>query len=234
MPKNPRSKETNVAIIVAAIGLAGTVIAALLGSPLLTRLAEKPTPTVTVVSPENSTLVFNADFEDSNTTGFGFFSGDWKLAKDRSNNVLETDASTLGPDDYAIAFFGPTDFSNGVIELKVKFEQTVSLYVIFRLQQGSKYMLYLNGEHAILGFDGSSLDEVFTPLLDNTTRYLSPALDVWYTIRIEAQGNQFTVFMDGNKLFTGADNHIQSGSLQFMVGSGIVMFDDIKVWSVEQ
>lgn len=236
MPNKSSSKGTNVAILVALIGLAGTVITALLSSPLLTRLLESPTPE-TAVPLGDTKLVFSEDFEDGTASGFGFISDNWTVAKDRSNKVLAADSTSYSSDQFTVATFGPTDFSNGVIEFKLKYEKIGGFYTNFRLSEGAQYILYLNGKEDLmsLAYNSQAQDWTFTLFSDDSFQSFSAQTDVWTTVRIEAQGVQITIYLDGNKLLTGNDARLQRGRLQFSMDYGTkVMLDDIKVWSFDQ
>ena len=235
MSKTSSKKEINVAILVALIGLAGTVIAALLGSPLLTRLLESPTPEIATPLGE-AKLVFSADFEDGTASGFGFISDNWTVARDKSNKVLQADATSFTPDQFTVATFGPTDFSNGVIEFKLKYETIGCFYTNFRLREGAEYIFYLNGAEGLvsLAYNNQAQDWALTVFSEDTLQSFSAQTGVWYSVRIEARGTQITAYLDGNKLFTGDDARLQSGRLQFSMDPGAkVLLDDVKVWTFE-
>ena len=234
MSKKSPKKETNVAVLVALIGLAGTLIAAALSSPLLLKLLEKSS-TETATPPRSAQRVFSEDFEDGTASGFGFANNEWKVEKDKSNTVLGVDSTSYSDEQFATATFGPTDFKNGVIEFRIKYEQIGGFYTIFRAHDDASYVFYLTPSQTILGYKDKAQNWSLTPISNNTVRGFSTQTGVWYTVRIEAQDTQITVSMDGNKLFTGDDSRLQSGGLEFVMDYGTkVLLDDVNVWSFDQ
>ena len=236
MPKKPSKTGTNIAIVVALIGLAGTVITAVLSSPLLTKMFERP-PTQTAAPTENGTMVFSEDFENDAASGFGFASDNWTIAKDQSNHVLMADSTSYTADQWTAASFGPANFSNGIIQFKLKYEHLGGFYTSFRLQQGRNYFIYLNGKEGLLSLAYNSKEQNWdATLFDNTPIYsFSYQAGVWYDIKIEARGAQVAVYVDGNKLLAGSDSRLQSGSLEFSMDNDTkVLLDDVKVWTFDQ
>jgi hypothetical protein len=239
MPKKATNKEVKIAIIIALIGLTGTIITAVLNSPLLIKWVENTpmnTPSEqTAASPENSSLVFSEDFEDGSASGFGFANKEWTVEKDKSNKVLEVDSTSYPEDQWAYATFGPTDFSSGIIEFKIKYEKVGGFYTIFRANDDAYYVFFLTPSQTILGYKDKAQNWSFTPFSSNTRRDFSTQTGIWYTVRVEARGTQITVFMDKNKLFSGDDSRLQNGRLGFMMDYGTkVKLDDVNVWVFEQ
>jgi len=232
MSKTRSKKEVNTAVIIALIGLVGTVIAALISSPLLLKLFERQ-PIETVITNGNNVLVFSEDFEDGTTSGFGFSDDNWTIGKDKSNNVLVAD--TTVSQAYAICSFGPTDFSNGMIEFKIKYEELGGFYTVFRLKDMAEYIFYLTPHQAILGYNSKAQDWKMTPFGDDSIKSISIQTGIWYPVQIEIQGTNIAAYFDGNRLFTGEDSRLQKGSLQFNMDEGTkVMLDDVKVWSSDR
>ncbi len=229
-------KGMNVAIIVAIIGLAGTIITALANSPVLLELL-KNSPTETDVPLDEAQRIFGADFEDGKTSGLSFHIEDWAIVKDKSNKVLEVDTTSY-PDDafLTVATFGPADFNNGVLEFKIKYEEIGGVYTDFRLRNMAKYSLYLNGKGGNVSVSYNSDAQGWKPtLLPDSIIPFSFQTGVWYTVRLEAQGTYFTVYIDGNKLFTATDENQEYGGLEFNMDPDTkVLIDDIQVWSLDQ
>ena len=89
MPKTKRQKMDQ-AIVIALIGLAGTIIAALLASPIIgVWLAKTPTAEAANTSSRTQELVFDNDFEDGEVTGFYISSDEWQVIKDGGNPRLK-------------------------------------------------------------------------------------------------------------------------------------------------
>jgi hypothetical protein len=240
MPNNKR-KKMDTAVIVAIIGLSGTVIAALFSSPVLIALLERKTPTAppTETSPTDGdrVLVFSQDFEDDTTSGFAFDEGDWKIIRDKSNKVLEGIADVSTPDIYPSATFGPSDFADGVVEFKIKFNQFTndeSASLHFRYTNQATYSVLFMQDNIGLGYRDMQIGGNFVPLSEETYRPFNLAVGTWYGIRLEARGDRFSLYVDGNRLFSASDNRLQRGRLIFAIAPGFkVTMDNVKVWSSE-
>jgi len=239
---NKKSKiDTNV--VIAVIGLIGTIVAGLLASPLLPKWLgqeEEPstTPVVTtvVVTSEVSgevpmvrkeSLIFSNDFETGTTSGFAFNSNEWQVTKEKNNPLLEL--SGQGSDS-TTAIFGPNDFTDGYIRFRVNFQHFDGFQMRFRSAgNGEAYGLLMNplSGAVILGY-GNGLELVE---LENGNRPFGFNEDVWYDVKVEIAGAQMTVWVDENKLLVGTDLRLQKGGLQFYaLGDSTVWVDDVEVW----
>lgn len=245
MPKEERDKKDN-SLTIAIIGLIGTIIAAALGSPLLISLIERNQATATspaVATTEvpvgvtseptvgnNQILIFREDFDSDNISGFAFEHGQWRVGKDRSNQVLEGNADTPG----AAATFGPSDFSNGIIEFFIRVDQFTSEAAInFRSSDRAAYSLTFMQNHVSLGFRDTDNGKTFEPFSNNTSRSLVFDQGIWYLIRIEARGSQIVVFIDNNRIFSASDTRLKVGGLSLFLDPGYqAAFDDVKVWEL--
>jgi hypothetical protein len=245
-------------LIIAIIGLVGTLIAAALGSPLLVELiknkqaTETPPGIVTEAPADNTespdintpppsfteqTLIFSENFDNEKTSGFAYDGGQWQVGKDKSNKVLEGDSTSVSLGAVARAIFGPSDFSNGIIEFRIRInqfgnEETANLS--FRYTNQSEYSLAVMQNLAILGYRDSQNDWHLEPFSDETLRPFTFEEGVWYLVRIEARESQFSVFIDNNRLFNASDERLQKGGLEFALNPGyLVMFDDVQVWELK-
>jgi hypothetical protein len=243
--KMGKNKALDTAIIVAIIGVIGTIIAAILGSPWFGNLIKTPTATATVPTstgpvtatsttlPTNTTLVFQEDFEDEAASGFAFGVGTWEIVKDKSNHVLQVTADTPSQTVLADAVFGPADFASGIIEFKLKFIQPGKVYLNFREQDGPGYYLLLDtvGGQIVLGYKSPGVNG----LIDYAALAAQPATfqtGTSFRIHIEVRGEQMTVSVDNNRIFSASDPRLLLGRLTFTASSGTVAsFDDIQVWS---
>jgi hypothetical protein len=239
MSPNNRTKKSKLSptVIIALIGLAGTVITALLTSPVLIELIKKSSATetlagVTAVPPANATLVFDKDFEDGVVSGFAFRSGDWEMTKDKSNRVLEFTAT--GPEaPAAVAYFGSPDFSDGVVEFRVRFITLFGMYFDFRQQDDAVYVLSLDPDSKVVLWAVNAV-EAFYAVGPDTSQPFTFQKDVWYTVRLEARGERVTVNIDGNRILSGSDARLASGRIRFALQpNAVVYLDDVKVWSFE-
>lgn len=243
MPKEERTKDRS--MLIAIIGLVGTLIAALLGSPVLVELLRNnqgtETPTAVVTQPPGSTesvvtqtpalteqvLIFQENFDNDNVSGFAF-AGNWQVGKDKNNQVLESS----GP---GTATFGPSDFTNGVIEFRVKMQENsgnAMAAVNFRDNGQASYALTFSENQLVLGYrENNGPVQAFG---SDTTRALVFENGAWYLIRIEVRGQQMIVFVDNNRIMSASDNRLRKGGLDFSVDTGMqAAFDDIRVWELK-
>jgi len=254
----PKEKKDNSGLTIAIIGLVGTLVAAALGSPLLVELIKNKQATETppgVVTEEpagntevpdidtpspgftEQTLIFSENFDTEKASGFAFDGGQWQVGKDKSNKVLEGDSTSVSPGEVARAIFGPSDFSSGIIEFRIRINQfgnEETADIRFRFTDQSTYSLAIMQDLAILGYRDSRNDWYLEPFSGETSRPFTFEESVWYLVRIEARGSQFSVFIDNNRLFSASDEHLQKGGLEFAINPGyLVMFDDVQVWELK-
>ena len=239
---------------IAIISLIVTLIAAVLGSPVLVewiksqQVPETPIAVITQIQPNDTESpasatplpeftkqvpIFHEDFENDKVSGFGY-EGEWLVAKDKNNQVLRgsAEAGTLSK-----ATFGPSDFHNGIIEFRIRIEQFSSDHDIsigFRITGQSMYSLSFQPNKIILGFrdrdDGMSL----VPFSNETSRALVFEPNTWYLIRIEARGTELIVYIDNNRIISADDERLSKGGLRFGLGAGTqAYFDDVNVWELK-
>jgi len=257
MSKETKGKKDN-AMTIAIIGLVGTLVAAALGSPVLVELiknrqATETPPGVETEAPAGNTeapnidtpppslteqtLIFSENFDTEKASGFAFDGGQWQVGKDKSNKVLEGDSTSVSLGEVARAIFGPSDFGSGIIEFRIRInqfgnEETANLS--FRYTNQSEYSLAVMQDLAMLGYRDSHNDWYLEPFSDETSRPFTFEEGVWYLVRIEARGSQFSVFIDNNRLFSANDSRLQKGGLEFALNPGYqAMFDDVQVWELK-
>lgn len=250
MPKEEKEKKDN-AMTIAIIGLIGTLVAAALGSPVLVELikdnqATETPPSSTQIPPTSAptpafteqSIIFSEDFENEKVSGFSFDGGEWGIGKDKSNKVLEVDSTSLSPGAVARAIFGPSDFSNGIIEFQIRIDQFVgndaTADLFFRHTNQSTYSLAIMQDFIIFGYRDSQNDWYLEPFSEETSRPFSFETGVWYSIQLEARGTQFTVSIDDNRIFNVSDADLDKGGLEFSLNPGFqVKFDDVNVWELK-
>lgn len=260
-----RRKKLDTAVLVAIIGVMGTVIVGILNSSLLIKMVEQTTaaptvpPTIAVIPtavmptavpaitqfsitttdtpiPEGLQQVFKADFEDGSASGFGIESGDWKVEKDQANHVLQgTGTGDITP--AAIAIFGPSDFSDGAVEYRIKFKTTSpGSYFDFRLEYNKgSYVLYFDpvGQTVVLATNmRDNNDWQFAEVTPGTTRSFSIQQDTWYKVHLDIKGERLSIKIDGNQIFSASDSRLKQGQMRFTLDpNAIVDFDDVIVWT---
>ena len=246
MPQEDNKKGNSITI--AIIGLIGTAITAIFGSPVLVewirtrQVTATPPAIVTQVPAENTdvpvsitplpnfteqVLIFQEDFDSDTVSGFAY-QGNWQVVKDKNNRVLES----KGP---GTTIFGPSDFTNGIIEFRVQIQESGSgatTVVNFRDSGNRGYALAFSENQLVLGqHEGNSPVQAFS---DETTRSLVFQMDAWYLIRLEVRGPEIIVFVDNNRIMSARDELLSKGGLSFSVDADMqAVFDDVKVWELK-
>lgn len=244
MPKVEKKKINekkgfDTAVIVAVIGLIGTLVVGILNSPLVIKLLTPSsiiTPTVISPPANGGQLIFSEDFEDDVASGFAFETGKWKIVKDKSNLVLQGIATeTVAP--AAKAYFGSNDFSDGMIEFRVKFLRSPGIYLDFRFQgeTGGDVLNFSPDYQAILlatnAFENGNWN--FSAISPNSNQSFSIQQNIWYKVQLGLKGEQMTVNIDGNHIMSESDSRFTKGRMRFALEpNATVELDDVKVWSV--
>jgi len=240
-----KGKGMNTAIVVAIIGVIGTLLAALISSPWFGDLVKpSPVPTTEVpvttgpttegatAVPTNTTLVFQEDFEDQTLNGISPTAGTWEIVKDKANYVYQVTANMPSQNVLAEAVFIPADFASGIIEFRLKFIQPGKVYLNFREQGGPGYYLLIDSAGQVaLGYESPGANGWIEYAAINSQPFTIQT-GTSYLIHIEARGEQMTISVDGNHVFSATDTRLIMGRLTFTATNGTVAsFDDIKVWS---
>jgi hypothetical protein len=230
---NPK-KGIDTAIIVAIIGLIGTLTVGILNSQVIIKLLDRSsaTPAETALSTSGAQLVFNEDFEDNIASGFAFESGNWEIVNENSNFVLKGIATDPIP-LVANAYFGPNDFSDGTIEFRVKFLQLYGMDLDFRTQDnGETYVLALSPDYQTIVLATNTVengDWLFSP---NRKFPFTFKQNIWYYIQFEIQGDQMALNIDSNRILSMSDSRFKKGRIRFaLVPGAVIELDDVKVWS---
>ena len=182
-----------------------------------------PTPT--------GKLVYSENFEDGFAHEFTYNGGSWNVIDDGTGNkVLELKPEA--PHDNAS--FGPTVFSDGVIEYRFKVinGDNPLLQFNFRMNPAiaSDYLvLYNPGSLSLLYQDPvTGWGPVEASSGNGTSQFGNGE---WITIRVEAFGQQIKLFAGGNLVTRDLDSRSKSGMLFFTAyPNSDILFDDIKVW----
>ena len=238
-----KNKGSNAVIIVAIIGLIGTIFAAMLSSDWFGELIKRPTPTVLATIPPPGTtvgptlpsgtmLIFEEDFEDTTASGIAYGAGTWEIVKDKANHVLQVRADTPSQAVLADAVFGPSDFASGIIQFGLKFITQGKVWINFRELGGPGYYLLLDAVDGqiSLGYKSPGANGLFdyAGLVANPATFQT---ETWYLVHIEVRNDQMIVFVDNNRVFSASDGRLLLGRLTFTASQGTVAsFDDIRVW----
>lgn len=184
-------------------------------------------------------LLFSENLDDGYADGFTFQSGGWKVVDDNTGNkVLEMTSTTC----CANGLFGPSNISDGIVELRYKVisadyqAQHHVATVGFRLKTSTgnftSYALIYEpdgfGLRLIYQENGGEWQPVERSSGGGSIQTQEGS---WITLRVEFQGNNIKVFVNGEPFITAQDSRAKEGAL-ILGANGVVtvQFDDIKVW----
>lgn len=236
--KKNEKKKLDTAIIVAIIGLIGTLAVGILNSPLIIKLLDRaPTPStlaLTDLPPNAGQLIFAEDFDDNAVSGFAFELGEWGIVKEKSNFVLKGTATGFDT-PAAEAYFGPNDFTDGIIEFKCRFLKPIGLYMDFHFQ-GEKggHFLNLSPAYESVFLAAITFQTGENPVSIISSQSFTFQQDIWYKVWLELQENQMTLNVDGNRILSASNSRFETGRMRFTLDPGtVVELDDVRVWSLK-
>ena len=190
-------------------------------------------PSLTVEPSKYNNLSFSEDFENG-TKDFEIDggSGSLKIVDDGTGNkALElSDAGTSS----LLVTFGPKNIANYVIEYRVKivslddkqYDSGIANLILRYTKWGGPFYVFS-----------------FDPFHQNSSFYYYPPYEKigeapsrivtgqWYDIRVEIDGENLDVSIDGVQVIQTTDSRLNSGGLGFQIYSNTTTyFDDVKIW----
>ena len=239
--RTDKGQRFDTAIIVAIMGLIGTLVVGILNSPLLIKLLDRvpasPTPARMNIPPDAGQLLFSEDFEENAASGFAFETGKWEIIKDGSNYVLQGIA-TESDTPAAKAYFGSNDFSNGIIEFRVKFLQPFGLYVDFHYQaETGGHVLHLSPTYQSLFLATNVFENGrwnYSVISSESSQSFTFQPNSWYKVQLESRGDEITLNLDGNRILSVSDSRFDKGRIRFALEPDTILeLDDVMVWSLK-
>lgn len=232
MSKN-KSKKLDKAIVIALIGLAGTVLAALIASPVFEKFfSSTPVPETTGEQEAVSDRIFWEDFENGHFSGLSITTQEWQVMDYEGGSILEVSGTDTGNTTVS---FGTNDFSDGSIQFRLLFKNFGGFILTFRSNADVEtYTLYLapRSSEIKLGYGGAANGWNLEAFEDGI-RSFDFTENVWYEVKLEANGDQFTLWVDNKKLLTARDERLRQGKTEFAVQyEGTVLLDDIAIYQL--
>jgi serine/threonine protein kinase len=247
LPKFEGNKEEIEKLAVSTTAMAQTETVSIeqptqVQSPEPTKTAS-PTPWMTIPNKDDqletsnsttdqSSILFEEDFEDGKTQQITYISGNWQIIEDESgNNVFEMDNSNSS--GYPGFILGAPEWSNYKIQFRMKIigagnGQTI---IHFRRRNDNAYYA-ISIDARNVNFNYTQDDDPWHLI---TSRENSLSKETWHWIRIEANGMEFQVFIDDTSLIYTDDTRFDSGNVHFFCGpNSHVQLDDIQVISLDE
>ena len=164
------------------------------------------------------------NFEDGVADGWTTYFSTWEVVEDESSNYIWRGT---GPDDYPQAWL-TKDWTDFAFQTRVRIRNG-GVLICTRAQGGSSfYNAYLpdGGTVSLAKYS----DGDYTVYL--TTDY-QIYRDTWYLTRVEVEGAEYRLYIDGELVATHVDydSPLLQGGIGFYMGGGdTIEFDDIRVW----
>jgi hypothetical protein len=277
-------KNNNVLIIIAIIGVVGTIVAATIGAignynteklrqeAELTRIAlissaaqggatqivlqstantptELPAPinknlTATPDTKISKTpivsnfVLFEENFEDGRAQEFNYISGDWKIVEENTGNkVYEIDNTSVSGFSSGLKF-GSSSWQNYEIQYRVKMLNLIGNAV-------PEFLLSFRYNNSSTGYvqnlQPSSEVIDLVPVISGqwqeggVSRHYKYSPNIWYNIRIIAQGSEIQIYINDILLIDKTDSQAKAGGINIEIGPGArIQIDDIRVIALDE
>ncbi|HXQ39069.1 MAG TPA: family 16 glycoside hydrolase, partial [Anaerolineales bacterium] len=199
-----------------------------------------PTPVTPTPESEIGQLVFDENFDDGIANEITPNNTKWKIVDDsQGGKLFQVDGKPGSGEDWYGFSLASTTIADGTIEYKIRvldYELSSGGSVLcgFRGFPGGSYLFELAvGTKSVFMHHQHKAGANYTwSLLDNATAPYILDKNVWYEVRIDIKGNEFTVYIDDKKALTATDDRIKSGNIGFgTLPNTVAQFDDIRVWA---
>lgn len=205
-------------------------------TPTITKTATRTltrTATYTSTPILPGTMLIDENFEDEFSQGFVVSRGLWRYETEEDGNVVWAAETTGG---YATIDFGELFWRNYSVEYRVKFIDigagVPGATLSFRYGCTNQ-----GGCDAYIQSLSPYWDAISLEIMEDSSGWqrmnqveLNVRTDVWYTVRVLAQGENLQVFLNDNLTLNYRDDRIAYGGLQLGVGPNTyAQFDDIRV-----
>ncbi|WP_168119535.1 S-layer homology domain-containing protein [Paenibacillus sp. HB172176] len=181
----------------------------------------------TPLASDLNNVLYNDDFEDGNTTGWTSNGGNWSVAADDSNALVQK-SSTTGLLTAGDAW---TDY---VYEAQVKVPITnANAGIVFRaLDNKNFYMYRVNASNQKLELY-KCVGGVMTMV---SSTLITAVSNQWYALKVIVQGNTITGYLDGERKveWTNPEAELTAGKIGFRTTSAGAAFDNVLVTGIKQ
>lgn len=193
-----------------------------------------PTATPTPVSTSTPDLVlakkaatlFEQDFESGTALGIFDDYGNWSLSIDNAGSHVFCNKISK---DWQSFKFGSDTWTDYAVEARVEFLEenaNPSAEVYARIDSSMDgYRATLNQGWAGLGY--------YPPATTLGGLSITTHPNTWYTLRVEAAGNEIKLYIDDKLIADGIDNRSLKGSAGFAAGPNTkACVDNLRIWAL--
>jgi len=182
--------------------------------------------------------LFCDDFDDGVITIWQALTG--SCAWLESGGVLST--ANSGSEQWCIQYVGDQSWDNYILEAKVKGNSGVDKVLVFRIQDANNYYaVNLRSDYPSPGIDQIAFDKMENGiyLADVYTVDFPSGNGIWYPVRIDCEGDNFSVFVNGQLIleYTDSNNPFLTGGVGMACWTGYhgtcdISFDNIQVMGI--
>jgi hypothetical protein len=180
-----------------------------------------------VLAKKTATL-FEQDFESGIALGIFDDYGNWSISIDNTGNHVFCNKISK---DWQSFKFGLDTLTNYAVEARVEFpeenaNQSAEVYARINSSMDG-YRATLNQGWAGLGY--------YPPATSLGGSSIITRANTWYTLRVEASGNQIKFYINDQPIANGIDNQGLKGSAGFAAGPNTkTCVDDLRIWALTQ
>lgn len=176
-------------------------------------------------------VLFEEDFEDGAAETFNYLSQNWQVLADEAGNMVLEGDNTPGHDDGLGAGFGSRDWTDYAVSYRLRIlNSNGDAWLNFR-NTTSWYVQRFSVRHQHLGLYYAPEGGPWQPIREPA---FPAQRNVWYQVRVEAQGETIRIYIDGQLVIEQAGALVIPGDLAIggLPGSHL-QFDDIQVIALD-
>ncbi len=174
----------------------------------------------TIDMPSLGTALYDEDFEDGKADGLLYIGEEWKVVDDeKGNKVYEmVNGGGIG--------IGSETWTDYVLEYRLRILDGDRAGSSVRNTNGTQ-----SHSSQILSSTYNSVELAIVPLGDPPQAFskdFNIQKNIWYQVRVEAEGESIRVYIDGKLVVEASDPRIRAGHIN-LGGDARAQFDDIRV-----
>jgi transcriptional regulator with XRE-family HTH domain len=185
------------------------------------------TPTVRPASLPTPSILFEDSFEEGDLSQWDNRNSIGSIVGDESNHILRLENAF---DDYVVFLLPHRPWGDYAVEASVRIEQSTPIATDFfmniRDNNEGSYSAGLDIESSTTNIL-AALNDRFDDL---GTKTINLALSQWVLLRIQAAGDQITLYINGNPMRSATNSDHLAGTISFSVApQTIVELDNVRV-----
>ncbi len=212
-----------------------TLITSNTETPASTSILTTKTPISNNQIPEtasqDSSVLFDEDFEDEKAQKISYISGEWQIITDETGNKVYDIDNSKGS-GYPKIEFGSKDWKDYETKFRVRFLEGSNreAIVYFRGTNNGAYVTSVGLAYTTINYTINN-----SPWKEMILREYDIEKNFWYWISIETKGSEIKISINDYVVINTDDTLFNSGSITLQAGQHTHMqLDDIQVTSIEK